>query len=259
MYMIWSTKNKPFRDCSLWYRGCYAIGWAIEGFPGKGILDNPHISMIKILNPWPSDHPELGHFKKIPSFDRCGNVAWHQWPWFCGPSGSWCRANIEALLSVEPPNLPIDPLSAKNLTKDLRKSGWKSWCWLCCQGWTWELTLRPIKPLSDGNTLRIASWHWSFLFTDWNGVSWSFSMRNGSCQMRNGLLLWYQRTLWQLLVLCGLASTALDGWVNADTRCYLGRYLGIFHKFSEGFLFSQTIIYHLLMTFTVRHGKSPCY
>ena len=43
MYMIWSTKNKPFRDCSLWYRGCYAIGWAIEGCPGKGILDNPHI------------------------------------------------------------------------------------------------------------------------------------------------------------------------------------------------------------------------
>ena len=43
MYMIWSTKNKPFRDCSLWYRGCYAIGWAIEGCPGKRILDNPHI------------------------------------------------------------------------------------------------------------------------------------------------------------------------------------------------------------------------
>ena len=43
MYMIWSTKNKPFRDCSLWYRGCYAIGWAIEGCPGKGILDNPQI------------------------------------------------------------------------------------------------------------------------------------------------------------------------------------------------------------------------
>ena len=43
MYMIWSTKNKPFRDCSLWYRGCYAIGWAIEGCPGKGILDNPYI------------------------------------------------------------------------------------------------------------------------------------------------------------------------------------------------------------------------
>ena len=46
MYMIWSTKNKPFRDCSLWYRGCYAIGWAIEGCPGKGILDNPHITYI---------------------------------------------------------------------------------------------------------------------------------------------------------------------------------------------------------------------
>ena len=46
MYMIWSTKNKPFRDCSLWYRGCYAIGWAIEGCPGKGILDNPHIYII---------------------------------------------------------------------------------------------------------------------------------------------------------------------------------------------------------------------
>ena len=45
MYMIWSTKNKPFRDCSLWYRGCYAIGWAIEGCPGKGILDNPHVSI----------------------------------------------------------------------------------------------------------------------------------------------------------------------------------------------------------------------
>ena len=43
MYMTWSTKNKPYRDCSLWYRGCYAIGWAIEGCPGKGILDNPHI------------------------------------------------------------------------------------------------------------------------------------------------------------------------------------------------------------------------
>ena len=43
MYMTWSTKNKPFRDCSLWYRGCYAIGWAIGGCPGKGILDNPHI------------------------------------------------------------------------------------------------------------------------------------------------------------------------------------------------------------------------
>jgi hypothetical protein len=43
MNMIWSTKNKPLRDCSLWYRGCYAIGWAIEGCPGKGILDNPHI------------------------------------------------------------------------------------------------------------------------------------------------------------------------------------------------------------------------
>ena len=43
MYMIWSTKDKPFRDCSLWYRGCYAIGWAIEGCPGKGILDNPHM------------------------------------------------------------------------------------------------------------------------------------------------------------------------------------------------------------------------
>ena len=52
MYMIWSTKNKPFRDCSLWYRGCYAIGWAIEGCPGKGILDNPHIYIyIHILEP----------------------------------------------------------------------------------------------------------------------------------------------------------------------------------------------------------------
>ena len=48
MSMIWSTKNKPFRDCSLWYRGCYAIGWAIEGCPGKGILDNPHIIAICI-------------------------------------------------------------------------------------------------------------------------------------------------------------------------------------------------------------------
>ena len=48
--MIWSTKNKPFRDCSLWYRGCYAIGWAIEGCPGKGILDNPHILYIYIIS-----------------------------------------------------------------------------------------------------------------------------------------------------------------------------------------------------------------
>ena len=46
MYMIWSKKNKPFRDCSLWYRGCYAIGWAIEGCPGKGILDNPHMYIL---------------------------------------------------------------------------------------------------------------------------------------------------------------------------------------------------------------------
>ena len=50
MYMIWSTKNKPFRDCSLWYRGCYAIGWAIEGCPGKGILDNPHILCIVYIH-----------------------------------------------------------------------------------------------------------------------------------------------------------------------------------------------------------------
>ena len=44
--MIWSTKNKPFRDCSLWYPGCYAIGWAIEGCPGKRILDNPHLYSV---------------------------------------------------------------------------------------------------------------------------------------------------------------------------------------------------------------------
>ena len=48
MYMIWPTKNKPFRDCSLWYRGCYAIGWAIEGCPGKGILDNPQIKPVTL-------------------------------------------------------------------------------------------------------------------------------------------------------------------------------------------------------------------
>ena len=58
MYMIWSTKNKPFRDCSLWYRGCYAIGWAIEGCPGKGILDNPHmISIDFIRHLWHLLHP----------------------------------------------------------------------------------------------------------------------------------------------------------------------------------------------------------
>ena len=62
MYMIWSTKNKPFRDCSLWYRGCYAIGWAIEGCPGKGILDNPHI-FLSHFEPYISED--------IPIYSRC--------------------------------------------------------------------------------------------------------------------------------------------------------------------------------------------
>ena len=63
MYMIWSTKNKPFRDCSLWYRGCYAIGWAIEGCPGKGILDNPHIYIYIIL----SYSIVLPHHRQLPT------------------------------------------------------------------------------------------------------------------------------------------------------------------------------------------------
>ena len=77
--MIWSTKNKPFRDCSLWYRGCYAIGWAIEGCPGKGILDNPHIG-------FPFGHP-IG-FRPFPSwcFD-CTGLWEGVREWGCGWAG----------------------------------------------------------------------------------------------------------------------------------------------------------------------------
>ena len=62
MYMTWSTKNKPYRDCSLWYRGCYAIGWAIEGCPGKGILDNPHIYIHIIADIIPIPNAKCGAF-----------------------------------------------------------------------------------------------------------------------------------------------------------------------------------------------------
>ena len=55
MSMIWSTKNKPFRDCSLWYRGCYAIGWAIEGLSGKRYFGQPPYNCHMH---WCTDHQE---------------------------------------------------------------------------------------------------------------------------------------------------------------------------------------------------------
>ena len=72
MYMIWSTKKNPFRDCSLWHRGCYAIGWAIEGCPGKGILDNPHIYIY--TQPWIHLYICIWIYisnKVFPSFYEC--------------------------------------------------------------------------------------------------------------------------------------------------------------------------------------------
>ena len=71
MYMIWSTKNKPFRDCSLWYRGCYAIGWAIEGCPGKGILDNPHIYADLFIY--------LFVYSQLDISDQVWDVLWILW------------------------------------------------------------------------------------------------------------------------------------------------------------------------------------
>ena len=75
MYMIWSTKNKPFRDCSLWYRGCYAIGWAIEGCPGKGILDNPHI-YIYILHQTYATAPEFEHKHRVSGLGHLQPIRW---------------------------------------------------------------------------------------------------------------------------------------------------------------------------------------
>lgn len=83
---------------------------------------------------------------------------------------------------------------------------------------------RPIATFMMGIAManrKLADW--SFLFTDWRFMiffneEWELPDEKWTSALVPEDLV----TAPGALVLCGLASTALDGWVNADTRCYLG-------------------------------------
>ena len=49
MYMIWSTKNKPFRDCSLWYPRLLRDWLSDWGLSGKRYFEQPPYIYICII------------------------------------------------------------------------------------------------------------------------------------------------------------------------------------------------------------------